>query len=187
MYSIGHIYKIICSLDSSFCYIGSTFNELRHRFQNHKTKYKTQTGVTIYEYFKKYGIENFKIIKIKSYNVYRSHNKDDLHLKVYETLWINKTKNCINKIAPFNPLRKNKRFLRMYLRPIMKERNKYDPEYQKKYRENNKQKLKEQSSEKIICERCNAEIKKRSKCNHVKSKKCIEIYEKSKKDKKTKI
>ena len=105
-YSIGHIYKIICCIDSSFCYIGSTFNQLRHRFQTHKCKYKmNEKGVAIYKYFDKYGIENFKIIKIKSYNVYRSHNKDHLHLKVYETLWINKTKNCINKIAPFNPLR----------------------------------------------------------------------------------
>ena len=39
-YSIGHIYKIICTIDSNIIYIGASFNQLRHRFQEHKQQFK---------------------------------------------------------------------------------------------------------------------------------------------------
>lgn len=115
-YHIGHIYKIICSLDNDFIYIGSTFNELRHRFKKHKENYKcwvdngrtTKFKHKYYYLVDKYGWENFKIVKIKSYSVVRLHNKDRKHLSVYETLWINKTKNCLSTI-PFNPIKKLKK------------------------------------------------------------------------------
>lgn len=137
-YSIGHIYKIICNLDSSFCYIGSTFNQLRHRWQSHKKDYKYNKGTfSIHKYFDKYGIDNFKLILIKSYNVVRTHRKDHKHLEAYETLWINKTKNCVNKLLPFNPLRKEQ--MKQY-----RENNKEKiAEINKQYYEDNKQKIKE--------------------------------------------
>ncbi|MDA9272056.1 hypothetical protein N9Q05_01565 [bacterium] len=101
MYSKGIIYKIVCNLND-VVYIGSTFNELRHRWSNHKGHFKFWLEgkggcVSIFPYFKEFGIENFSIIKIKEYIVYRENNKDRRHLSVYEQLWINKTR-CINKI-----------------------------------------------------------------------------------------
>jgi len=167
----GHIYKIICNLDSSFCYIGSTFNQLRQRWQGHKQDYKDKKGkLSIHEYFEKYGIENFKIIKIKSYNVIREHKKDYKHLHAYETLWISKTKNCVNKLLPFNPLKKEKK----------KERNKeyYEKnnkdkvrEYKKKYSENNKDKKKEYASQNWHCSLCDTYMRLDSKSRHLKTNK----------------
>tara|TARA_B100000686_G_scaffold215160_1_gene222090 strand:+ start:1526 stop:2095 length:570 start_codon:yes stop_codon:yes gene_type:complete len=180
LYSIGHIYKIICTLDSNICYIGCTFNELRHRWQGHKTKYKRGTNrLSITKYFDKYGIDNFKIIKIKSYSVIRENKHDFKHLHTYELLWINNTKNCVNTCLPFNPLKKIsvKEYKKKYYqsnkddildkRKLYYENNKGDISNQKKkYRDKNKQKL----NENINCE-CGGKYQFRSKARHFKSKK----------------
>ena len=105
-YSTGTVYKIICSLDERIIYIGSTFNQLRHRWQTHKYGYKRyldekHSCISIYPYFQKYGIENFKIMKIKDYECYRGNKADSKHLHAYEQIWINKTKNCVNKNSTF--------------------------------------------------------------------------------------
>jgi hypothetical protein len=145
MTSVGHIYMIITPLDNSFCYIGSTFNRLHKRFEGHKKDYKCSYGkLSIHEYFDKYGIDNFKIIKIKSYNVIREHKKDFKHLHAYETLWISKTKNCVNKLIPFQPLKKEKH--REYYENNKQKYKEYrdnNKEKSKEYRENNKEKSKE--------------------------------------------
>ena len=77
MTAIGHIYKIICTVDSKFCYIGSTFNRLSKRFETHRCIFKRWlSGKTrkcaCFPYYEKYGIENFKIILIKSYDAQRA-------------------------------------------------------------------------------------------------------------------
>jgi hypothetical protein len=181
----GRIYKIICNLDSSFCYIGSTFNQLRQRWQKHKQHYKENKGIfSIHEYFDKYGIENFKIIKIKSYNVIRTHNKDFKHLHAYETLWINKTKNCVNKQVPFQPLKKEKKketnkIYRENNKEQIKEKDKIYRENNKEqinkkhreYYENNKDKKKEYASQNWYCSICDKNMIVGSKHNHLKSKK----------------
>jgi hypothetical protein len=185
MLSTGHIYKIICNLDSSFCYIGSTFNQLRHRWQNHKQSYKQKKGeLSIHKYFDKYGIENFKIIKIKSYNVIREHRKDYKHLHAYETLWISKTKNCVNKVLPFQPLKKekrrecekkyrnkNKEKINDYIKIYKKNNKDKVREYIKKYRENNKEKIKEHKSQNWNCSLCDTNMTHDSKSRHLKTKK----------------
>ena len=158
MTSLGHIYMIWTSLDNSFCYIGSTFNRLHKRFEGHKNIYKKKYGsVSIHKYFDQYGINNFKIELIKSYNVIRIHQKDFKHLHAYETLWINNTKNCINKRVSFNPLKKesNKQCSKEYREKNKKEINEKHKQYyqdnkkeidekHKQYRENNKKEISEQ-------------------------------------------
>ncbi len=132
-YSTGTVYKIICKLDSDIVYIGSTFNSLRNRWQHHKALYKSylegkeKIAITIFPYFEKIGIENFKIIQINEYECYRENRSDRRHLNVYEQLWINKTR-CVNKVNPFNLLKYNTNVIR---------------EYQKEYREKNKDKIRE--------------------------------------------
>lgn len=97
----GNIYKIIHK-QSNLVYVGSTINELRHRWQHHKFKYnywlegKEVKSISIYKYFKKYGIENFQIILIKQYEVF-----DKRQLEAYETLWISKLK-AVNEVLPFS-------------------------------------------------------------------------------------
>ena len=107
MYSKGIVYKIVCNVDPNICYIGSTFRELETRWSCHKSRFnhwlkgKAKSSTSIFPYFKKYGIENFSIIKIKEYICYRGDNNDHKHLSVYEQLWINKTR-CINKANPLS-------------------------------------------------------------------------------------
>lgn len=89
---IGKIYKIIHN-QSNFCYVGSTFNKLRIRWQQHKQSLKDnkRCKISIYLYMIKYGIENFKILLIKEYDVF-----DKKHLLAYEQLWINKLETVNN-------------------------------------------------------------------------------------------
>jgi len=142
MTSLGHIYMIWTPLDNSFCYIGSTFNRLHKRFEGHKHDYKHNYGnVSIHKYFDKYGIDNFKIDLIKSYNVIRTHQKDFKHLCAYETLWISKTKNCVNELLPFMPLTKEKQ-KQYYL-----DNKETKKQYKKQYRKNNKDKIKEKEKQ----------------------------------------
>ena len=97
---IGRVYKIIVNC-SNECYVGSTLQECRARWQEHKALYHSwlnnvcKTKTSSFELFEKYGIDNCKIILIREYDVV-----DKQHLKVYEQLWINKLK-PINKVNPF--------------------------------------------------------------------------------------
>ena len=201
--SLGNVYVIRTSKDTSFCYIGSTFNKLHKRFKAHKDqyhlwfsdqiKYKRQK-LSIFPYYTKYGFENFDIKLIKDYNVLREHNKDTRHLRVFETLWINKTKNCVNIYPPFNPLNKNKK-LEKILRKIYKEKNKDKlKEKYKIYKDNNTEKIKNQRKiwhntnkekhkiyyennrekikEKIHCPNCNSIVRKHGLSRHRKTFKC---------------
>jgi len=131
----GTIYKIICAITDDV-YIGSTFNTLRNRWQSHKGHYndwinkKTKRRISIYPYFEKYGIEHFKIIKIKEYECV-----DKKHLESKEQLWISKTK-CVNEMNTF-------RIKKMYMK-IYKENNKEKIiKKEKEYRDNNKEKIKD--------------------------------------------
>jgi len=110
MITTGNIYKIINSIDNEI-YVGSTFNQIRHRWQQHKAAYnrwlngKGKDKCSIFNKIKLLGIENFKIILIKKYDVYRDDSKDRRHLLSKEQLWINKLK-CINSYCAFNPIPK---------------------------------------------------------------------------------
>lgn len=124
---IGKIYKIIYigNENLNICYIGSTFNTLKGRWYYHKWNInKKEYKCSINEYLLKFGIEQFKIILIKEYEVF-----DKLHLQMYEQLWMNKMKN-INKLKAFNPL--------------FKERNK---QVKKEYKNINKEKIKIKNNE----------------------------------------
>ena len=98
LYKQGTIYRIVCLSNPDIQYIGSTFNELRHRWQEHIKDYskfaknnKKRRIVSLYPYvFKNGGMENFKILPIKSYVVCCENSKDKKHLFAYEQLWINK-------------------------------------------------------------------------------------------------
>jgi len=153
MTSKGHIYMIFTPLDNSSCYIGSTFNRLPKRFQGHKQQFQNwlkdkdkSKKCSIFDYFEKYGIDNFKIILIKSYNVIRTHQKDHKHLNAYELLWINKTRNCVNELLPFNPLFKLDK--NEYNKKYREENKEKINEKQKKIYQENKEKIKEQAKKK---------------------------------------
>ena len=102
----GHIYIITCHVNPKIYYIGSTYDNINQKWLYHKRYYKNNNGeMIIHKYFDEYGIENFSIKLIKSYNVYKEHN-DNKHLRAYEQLWKNKLKGCCNNHIVFQPLKK---------------------------------------------------------------------------------
>jgi len=164
-YKIGKVYRITKIDDPTVNYVGSTFTTLRQRWQQHKTKYNNGCNrCSIGKYFDKYGIDKFKIILIKEYEVCADNQKDNKHLRAYEQLWINKFKLqncCINKQNSIGLLRR---------------------EYLKEYRESNKDKIKEQkkqyyqaNKEKVNCPICNSIVVKSVLSKHQKSIKCLTI------------
>ena len=188
MNTVGNIYKIICLLDHNVVYIGSTFGEPRKRWQDHKQKYyKWLVGkgseFSIYPYFKKHGIENFKLIKIKSYECVRVNSKDFKHLHALEQLWINKTKNTVNKISAFNPLKKHKDYGVHYraenkeklkvtrIRYVQENKEKIKTQL-KQYRIDNKEKLGVKSKQRVKCSKCRCEVMKKTLLRHQRTLKC---------------
>jgi len=203
-YKEGLIYKIICKTDDTFCYIGSTFNILSQRWRDHKINYnkwikdKNKRKCSIYPYFEKYGVDNFKMVEIKKYKVCVENTNDKKHLSVYELLWILKHKNSINILKPFNPLSKldkkindkkyaenNKDKIKNYHKDwyeknknkiIEQQKNYYEEnkdkklKQQKNYRKNNKDKISERNKIKIECE-CGSKYTKCNKSTHIKTKK----------------
>ncbi len=159
-YQNGIVYKIVCNLDSSIVYIGSTLKNIVSRFNRHKTQYKLyKRGLygfySLYEWFDKYGSENFTIIKIKDYIVC-----DRYHLAMYEMLWINKTRNevkvLVNKYHSFNI------YINTGILNIINTNNKYYVENQHK-----------KNFEK--CDKCGLYFKLGNLHLHQKSKKCKKI------------
>ena len=188
-YATGTVYKIICNVDSKFVYVGSTFNELRHRFQHHKINYrqwisgKARQYCSCFDHFKKYGLENFTIIRIKEYVCWCENKLDKKHLYAYEQLWINKTRNCCNTCPAFQPLKKELR--RQYeQQPVRKElRRQYDQQPVRrqmiKYNSrdhyaSNKLEINEKKKiDKITCEKCGSTVRRSDIARHRKSKKCM--------------
>lgn len=108
-YQIGIVYMIICLSNPTIFYIGSTLKTIDERFIKHEQQYKYFTegnyhNYSIYPYFTKYKLQNFKIIELKTYDVI-----DRQHLTVFEQLWINKYQRfkkikVINILPAFNPI-----------------------------------------------------------------------------------
>lgn len=88
----GRVYKIV-HRTSDIVYVGSTFNELRHRWTYHKN---VKSTCCISKHIQKYGHKQFQIILISKYLVV-----DRKHLHMYEQLWMNKLK-CINEQMSFD-------------------------------------------------------------------------------------
>lgn len=100
---IGRVYRIEDTLKLNIFYIGSTTKSLEERFKGHKSKYntwlknKTNTYCNgIFEYFEIYGINKFKIILLKEYNV-----KNNEELRKLEQKQIEKNGCCVNKIRAY--------------------------------------------------------------------------------------
>lgn len=188
-YKIGKVYKIIYigNENINITYIGSTFNTLRDRYYGHKQIKNGKTAIDYY--FKDYGFENFKIFLIKEYKVC-----DEFHLRMYEQLWMNKMKNCINKIKSFLPLKlvqkhlnekkyrdnnkdkyielrkKNKEEMKEYSKKYRELNKDKIKEMKKEYRKNNKDKISEKNKEKVTCE-CGSVLTQQHLSRHLKSKK----------------
>jgi hypothetical protein len=164
---IGTIYRIQPA-NGLECYVGSTFNELRHRFKSHKYEYckwkdEKATKTTVYELFEKYGVDSCKAMVIKQYEV-----EDRRHLEVYETIWIKKLK-AINKNEPCGGLLKKER----------------DKEYKKQYREANKEVVKKQRKQyhEVNKEKINERMKQYREANREKINERMKQYREANREK----
>jgi|LauGreDrversion4_2_1035121.scaffolds.fasta_scaffold01203_1 hypothetical protein len=136
----GKIYKIYYINDPTIYYIGSTFKKIETRLRNHIYAYNEwiekirKFKCAIYPYFKKYGIENFKIELIKEYKVIEKQQ-----LLVYETLYI-------RKLSPVNI----KQPFALSIRYKHKQKYKKNKITTQLYYQKNKEKLKKQKHEYYI-------------------------------------
>ena len=177
----GTVYKIICKLDHKFVYIGSSFDTLRNRWQNHKRDYikwlrssNADVRCSCYPYFKQFGIENFKMIEIKSYDI---HLKDRRCLEALETLWICKTRGCCNRNLPVSYLKKEQKKAyreanKTEIAEVDKERYKANRkeilEQKKVYQKAHKTEISERKKVKVQC-RCGSSLRKADMARHCRS------------------
>ncbi|EGZ07144.1 hypothetical protein PHYSODRAFT_529969 [Phytophthora sojae] len=167
---IGHIYRII-HLESDIQYVGSTFNEPRKRWQAHKSALvrwtkDNQGTVSIFPYFQEYGIDQSKLIPIKSYDV-----ADRKCLLAMEQLWVSKLR-CINKNNPFlsnimNPT--NKRSLNIKKQYYQTNKAALNAK-QKIYNKANEDSIKARRRQKYQCE-CSCRYSYGCKTTHLNTKK----------------
>lgn len=148
----GKIYKIVAG-QSNECYVGSTFNNLKYRFQSHKNNYKAREGggtfTSSHILFEKYGLENCKMILIKEYEVV-----DRKHLEAYEQLWISKLKSVnlqsafrIGFLAQKQYNLDNKGQIYQKHKEYRENNLELITEYQKQYYNENKEDIREKQNE----------------------------------------
>lgn len=146
-YSSGKIYRILCS-DGHF-YIGSTINELRYRFNNHKRKAKVDTEQPVYKYINNLGWDNAKIELIENYSC---TSKDELtkHEDKFIQQFINDIL-CLNtRRACFNAKEyreQNKERIDDYMAHYRLENAEKRREYSKEYAATNAEAVKERNRE----------------------------------------
>lgn len=157
---IGKVYKIIHT-QSEICYIGSTFNMLKHRFEGHKNNFKrwdegkTARSCSIFPFFKEHGLEQFRLILIKEYDV-----ADRDQLIAFEQLWINRfRKTCVNRNDTFAILADVKKKERM-----------------NQYYEINKEAITKKIKQKVNCE-CGGKYTYGSRARHLKLAKHVKWIE----------
>jgi len=182
-YHIGIIYKIYYG--SNIFYISSCTNtslsniwdyhkKIYNKYLEYNGKYKSLLFSNIYLYFQRYNINNFSIQEIQSYYVV-----DDLHLKMFEQLHINKLK-PINSTFTFNIINPTYRQLYIYkLNNYMRQQilNIKYKKYNKEYYEKNKLR-------KTQCDICQVEIRSIYYKRHLKTAKHIYNFNKQQRQKK---
>jgi hypothetical protein len=183
MTSTGKIYRIICLPKPDIQYVGSTFDTLPSRWSSHKAQYTNwikgkNAPCSIYRYFKTHGIENFKVILIKEYEVV-----DYKHLRVFEQLWMSKLK-CVNE---HTAMKIECLYQRNYYQIHKEKKIKYKSEYSKNnqdkikassalYREKNKEAIRLKKTAKVMCE-CGVFITSGYRTKHIKTAKHLNNME----------
>ncbi len=173
----GKIYKITNDLNDDI-YVGSTCDTLVRRYQHHKSdmkKEKTQ-NIRLYKLMNEIGFERFRIQLIEDYP-----SEDLYHLRQREGYWIRQIGTLNMKIDD----RTKTEYHHEYYQKHKEFLNAKGREYNKTYHQNNKDEInlkhreryeenKEKIRVRIICE-CGAEICKRDKAKHERTKKHIAL------------
>lgn len=200
----GTIYRIVSLSHPEIQYVGSTGDTLNKRWLRHKIQFKawkddpTKIKLSIFPYFSEYGIDDFRIILIKQYEVVDKH-----HLSSYEQLYMNRIK-CVNSNKAWHVNANNCKWMMTQYNIQYNKKNKEiinekaklnyrnnqerlvekskiyrenNPEAITKssamYRDNNKQKIHDKYNEKVVCE-CGKTYTHGHISRHIKSKYHIE-------------
>jgi hypothetical protein len=147
-YETAKIYQLVCS-DGHY-YYGSTINELRIRFRDHKNASKRQL-YRVYAHINKAGWDSVKIVLVEEYPC---ANRQELNKKENEYILAHKSDPlCLNNNLAFvtpeqkaeckkKHVEKNKEKLAEYHKN-KRTGNQAVAEYQRQYRNENKEKLQE--------------------------------------------
>ena len=180
----GFVYSLT-SIETQDIYIGSTRQELKWRFSDHKAGYKSYVNnignwVCSFEIFQKCSPDTIKINLLEEIEF-----KDIQDLLKAEQKWMDFYKeNLVNKHTAIQKYSTRKEYKKAWyqqqrLKPSFLEANKqyneihkeYQKEYNEQYRLANRDKIKAQRSEMIRCECCDVEFIRSSLPKHNKSKK----------------
>ena len=207
----ARVYRIISKKHPEFSYVGSTFGTLKQRFYQHKMGYKCWKNdkggrCSLYEYFDKWGVQDFKMVEMGVYMVCAENSKDRTHLNFWEQLWINRTRGCCNKqdcftIEYLQKIKQKERDAKYRLENKQKRKEtqakyyiehkeeikEYHVKYKKEHKEEikereakyyteHKDEIKEKNREKVTCE-CGAIVTKGNLKRHQKSPKHIRLME----------
>lgn len=147
---IGRVYKIWNVVDDKI-YVGSTFQDLSHRFRDHKNCTNSRiNNMKLYCHIRKIGIDNFRIELIQEYMVITTQE-----LRKYEGEWIRELNSELNKIIAGRTI---KQYRTENNDKIVEHKKKYYNqnkdkivEYNKQYRTENKNKIAKCTKIKCMC------------------------------------
>jgi hypothetical protein len=174
-YHSSKIYKIVNINEPDKFYIGSTYDKLCKRFQQHITDsqnekrkaYKTFWMVEL----RRIGKENFKIILVEDY---KCENREQLHQR--ENYWITKLNSYYNTNKAFRTNNEIKQYTQEYMKEYR--RTEKGKKTGKRYYENNKQKISEYWKQKVFCIYCKREMTRYGWKYHSKSQRHEKNYNK---------
>lgn len=81
---IGHIY-LIRNLLNGKAYVGQTVTSIANRMRRHRYEARRGSKQAIHAAIRKYGIENFAIVRIISCNVALLNEFEPLYIKIFDT------------------------------------------------------------------------------------------------------
>lgn len=154
---IGYVYRI-SNKKLNIAYVGSTTNSVYHRWLIHLYAAKSDNApdCAISCYLREHNIRDFEIDILGEYKIV-----DLLHLRMYEQLWMNKTKNLINKNRPF------------FIKRVDKQSNKWK-ENIRKQKKSYYQSHRDTLRAKVQCE-CGSSYTKSNKSNHMSTNKHLKF------------
>ena len=169
VYKNSKIYKLI-SNKTELIYIGSTYDKLCKRKQNHISKYK------YYLKHNKHYVSSCELLKLGDVDIilienYSCNNRDELRARERHHIELNKNI-CVNIERPYISDEEKKEYFEKY----RIDNNDILKENQKNIYNNNKDKILEkhklhyEKMEKVKCDVCNIEFKKKWKIQHEKTK-----------------
>lgn len=137
-YKNGKLYKLQC--DDGYYYIGSTCNELRFRFNGHKTSSKIENS-RVYQHINEIGWDRVRIVLIEDFPC---ENKEQLRRREDELIQQHLNNElCLNFRREFVTTEEKKQLASIYYQEIKEERKVKDKERYLK----NKDKIREQQRE----------------------------------------